>query len=539
MSLDSQLLAKTSFMLVSDLDWTMVDHKDETHEKLLEFNRVWMTHFASNSLLVFSTGRSPELFQHLAAEAPLLTPDILVCSVGTEILLNGVSDPEWEAFLDQGWDRDTAAAVGSRFPELVLQQQSEQRPHKISYKLYAADTSQATGVVSNLRSQLAAAGLDTNVVFSGGQDLDVLPARASKGKALSFLLEQIEKQAGARPTKGVMACGDSGNDQELFEVPGVHGCMVANAHPELVEWTNANGHDRIFAAKKDGPGGILEALMHFNFFNPTENDGDTGTAGGGSIIGRRKEVVDLHTWFENYFVAVPYAQSGAGDNDEFSAKEEALELGLQRFEANLSPEFELIGPGGILTTRQELLHWVKQKGKGSRMASVAGKTAAGADDPLAAATTGGDTTTAAGIVRSNSNVGNEVQGLLSAAMAASAANNGETPTTPTTGNGNGGLLGAEHYQPHSPTETGRFRIWIDSFKERKLAPGMWLVRYKEIQQRFPAASAMNTGRTTRWSTAVLRELEESSINGGEASRYIWESVHETFTNGPATSGDQF
>jgi len=494
-----------------------------------------MTHFASNSLLVFSTGRSPELFQHLAAEAPLLTPDILVCSVGTEILHNGVSDPEWEAYLDQGWDRDTAAAVGSRFPELVLQQQSEQRPHKISYKLYAADAAQATGVVSNLRSQLAAAGLDTTVVFSGGQDLDILPARASKGKALSFLLEQIEKQVGSRPTKGVMACGDSGNDQELFEVAGVHGCMVANAHPELVEWTTANGHDRIFAASKDGPGGILEALLHFNFYNPTEINGDSGN---NNIIGRRKEVVELHRWFENYFVAEPYFQNGVedvegNDDDSPAAKEEALELGLQQFEANLSPEFELVGPGGVLTTRQELLNWVKQKGKGSRMASVAGKTAAGADDPLsAAATTEEVTVTAAEILRTTSNTGNEVQGLLSAAMAASAANNVETPTTPTSGNGSGGLLGGDYHQPHSPTETGRFRIWIDSFTERKLAPGLWLVRYKEIQQRFPAASAVNTGRTTRWSTAVLREVEESPrLHGDEASRYMWEYVHETFTIG--------
>lgn len=42
-----------------------------------------------------------------------------------------------------------------------------------------------------LRSQLEAAGLDTSVIFSAGVDLDILPSRASKGKALSFLLKQV------------------------------------------------------------------------------------------------------------------------------------------------------------------------------------------------------------------------------------------------------------------------------------------------------------------------------------------------------------
>lgn len=46
-------------------------------------------------------------------------------------------------------------------------------------------------VLGALRSQLADAGLDTNVIFSGGEDLDILPSRASKGKALSFLLKQV------------------------------------------------------------------------------------------------------------------------------------------------------------------------------------------------------------------------------------------------------------------------------------------------------------------------------------------------------------
>ena len=73
----------------------------------------------------------------------------------------------------------------------ALQQPSEQRPHKISYKLHAPSPQRADEVINTLRSKLEAAGLETNVVYSAGVDVDILPSRASKGKALAFLLQQV------------------------------------------------------------------------------------------------------------------------------------------------------------------------------------------------------------------------------------------------------------------------------------------------------------------------------------------------------------
>ena len=56
---------------------------------------------------------------------------------------------------------------------------------------------------------------------------------------------QIEKGAGL-PADGVLVCGDSGNDIELFAVPGVRGCMVVNAHPELRKYCEAHASENIF-----------------------------------------------------------------------------------------------------------------------------------------------------------------------------------------------------------------------------------------------------------------------------------------------------
>lgn len=257
------LQKKHRFILVSDLDWTMVDHDDKEHAALNKFGQLWKDKFAADSLLVFSTGRSHALYEELRKEAPLLVPDVLVCSVGTEIFFEsaGEADKEWGAELDQGWNRQGALDVAAGFPELKQQAASEQRPHKLSYHL-GAQGEEAEQVVSKLKEGLAAKGIDAKVIYSGGADVDILAAKASKGAGLQFLLGQIEKGAGL-PSDGVMVCGDSGNDIELFAVPNVRGCMVSNAHPELRKYCEEHASPSIFQATKRCAGGIVEALEHF------------------------------------------------------------------------------------------------------------------------------------------------------------------------------------------------------------------------------------------------------------------------------------
>ena len=67
---------------------------------------------------------------------------------------------------------------------------TEQRPHKLSYSL-SAKGAEAKAVLTRLEEALESKGIKAKVIYSGGEDVDVLAAGASKGKGLEFLLQQV------------------------------------------------------------------------------------------------------------------------------------------------------------------------------------------------------------------------------------------------------------------------------------------------------------------------------------------------------------
>lgn len=110
-------------MMLNETSMLQVDHNDRENVSLLRFNALWEAEYRQDSLLVFSSGRSFASYEQLCAKKPMLTPDITVMSVGTEIAYGEsmVPDNEWKQSLDKNWNRDIVVEETSKFPELTPQ----------------------------------------------------------------------------------------------------------------------------------------------------------------------------------------------------------------------------------------------------------------------------------------------------------------------------------------------------------------------------------------------------------------------------------
>lgn len=248
-------------MIVSDLDNTMVDYHDIENISLYRFNSFWEAHYRHDCLLIFFTGRaSPALYDQMRKEKPLLTPDITVMTMATEIGYGYSMKPDnkWVESLNHKWDRNIVMEEASQYPELTIMAEAEQRPHKVSFY---CPIKKMKKVKRELTSRLENRGVEVKMINRiGWLILDIIPIGASRAKVLAYILEKFI--AAEKLPEKILA---SGEDAELFSFPDSYGVMVSNAPESLVKWhaENAKDNEKIIHATERGAAGIIQAFGRF------------------------------------------------------------------------------------------------------------------------------------------------------------------------------------------------------------------------------------------------------------------------------------
>src|SRR5690606_16937280 len=131
------------------------------------------------------------------------------------------------------------------------QEEEAQRRFKVSYYMEPGKDR-----LAEVHDALIRNGCKYNLIYCQDRNLDILPYRASKGKAIRFLSYQWEI-----PLRKILVCGDSGNDEEMLRGEPL-GVVVGNHSPELKP---LKGIRNIYFAKADHAAGILEGISRFRF----------------------------------------------------------------------------------------------------------------------------------------------------------------------------------------------------------------------------------------------------------------------------------
>lgn len=230
-----------SWLLVSDIDGTLTGDDDALAELMRRLA-------AERPRLGFgvASGRSPELVREAIEQFGLNEPDLIIASVGAEILGKGLAE-KYRTHVAAGWERDAVVAALSGVPGVALQGSPGQGPYKVGY--YAPPAA-----VGAARDALARSGVKARLIHSHGEFLDVLPERASKGQAVHFVATKL-----GVPLTRVVVAGDSGNDADMLTC-GANAVVVANHDRELDPLLA--GAD-VYRARGAHAAGVLEGLEHF------------------------------------------------------------------------------------------------------------------------------------------------------------------------------------------------------------------------------------------------------------------------------------
>ncbi len=240
-------------MLITDIDDTLIGD-DEAMEKFIEI----MEKHRGDVGFGVATGRSLELVEDILKKKKIPTPDIIISSVGTEIYygpdLDNLSlDSGWQSHISYQWKPERIKNLLATFNFLEPQDTDGEREFKLSYNMDPNEDHLAL-----VHQRLTEMNLRYQLIYSHGAYLDILPQRASKGRAIKYL----GKKWDIAP-ENILVAGDSGNDYEMLYGQRL-AVVVGNYTPEI---EHLRGNRRVYFADSNYAAGIIEGIRHYRFMD--------------------------------------------------------------------------------------------------------------------------------------------------------------------------------------------------------------------------------------------------------------------------------
>ncbi len=241
--------------IVSDLDQNLLGDENS----LLELIKTLRRHRKYTKFAI-ATGRRLDAALKQMKKYAIPEPDILITSSGTEIYYAPelIADITWSRHIDYHWSPQKIKRILDGFSGLKKQPKPEQSRFKLSYYIDSASTD-----IEEIKRMLHQEEQAVYVQLAFGQFLDILPLRASKGKALRYVADRWDI-----PLERIFVAGGSGADEDMMR-GNTLAAVVANRHHE--ELSQLEDVERIYFAEKPFAAGILEALDYYDFFNTCQD----------------------------------------------------------------------------------------------------------------------------------------------------------------------------------------------------------------------------------------------------------------------------
>ncbi|MCH4552423.1 HAD-IIB family hydrolase [Aestuariibaculum lutulentum] len=250
--METNFTDKSPIKLLSfDIDNTLI----EFHTLKSNFKTIWKKYKPEGIILTYNTGRLIDDVLRLIKKGVLPKPDYIIGGVGT-LIYDCNKDcivKEFNDVLDEGWDLESVEKLVQSIEHPISEQPAKfQHSYKRSYFFHDANDE----LIESIEADFAKANMLVNIVYSGNKFLDVLPKWANKGNALQWLLTKLNLTA-----DNVLVAGDSGNDSAMFNMKGIRGIVVANAHEELYKFTK---YRQVYHSEGDHGNGVIEGLVYYN-----------------------------------------------------------------------------------------------------------------------------------------------------------------------------------------------------------------------------------------------------------------------------------